>query len=115
MSLKLVALAGATLALCALVDPAPAAAQAVSCADMYGRVMTLYQAAPLSPAYTQMAAAYSASCLTGASAAPVYLQTNVQAPASPTYSPASDYGYADPAYPLNGSGGYGGRVWSPWR
>ncbi len=107
MPLKLVALAGATLAICASIDPAPAAAQAVNCADMYGRVMALYQAAPLSPAYNQMAAAYAASCLAGTSAAPIYMQTYVQAPAYPTYSydPSSYYGYAD--YPYYGGYGYG--------
>jgi hypothetical protein len=73
MSLKLVALGGAILALCALIDPAPVAAQAVNCADMYGRVMTLYQTAPQSPAYDQTAAAYSASCLAGTSAGPVWI------------------------------------------
>ena len=96
MSLKLAGLAGATLALCALIDPAPVAAQTVNCADMYGRVMALYQAAPLSPAYNQMAAAYAASCLTGAYAAPIYMQTYVQAPAYPTYD-----------YPYYGGYGYG--------
>jgi len=106
MSLKLSAMAGATLVLCASIDPAPTAAQAVNCADMYGRVMALYQAAPLSPAYNQMAAAYSASCLAGTSAAPVYLQTNVQAPYYPPYSYYPPYyGYAD--YPYYYGYGYG--------
>ena len=104
MSLKLAAMAGATLALFASLDPEPAAAQAVNCADMYGQVMALYQAAPLSPAYNQMAAAYSTSCL-GRSAAQVYMQTYVQAPAYPTYAYyPPNYGYAD--YPYYG-GGYG--------
>ncbi|HEV2189643.1 MAG TPA: hypothetical protein VGR70_20710 [Stellaceae bacterium] len=107
MPLKLFALAGATLALCAAIDPMPVAAQAVNCADMYGRVMALYQAAPLSPAYNQMAAAYSASCLAGTSATPLYMQTYVQAPYYQPYSyyPPSYYGYAD--YPYYGGYGYG--------
>jgi hypothetical protein len=105
MSLKLAAMAGATLALCASIDPAPAAAQAANCADMYGRVMALYQAAPQSPAYNQMAAAYGASCLAGTPAAQVYMQTYVQAQAYPTYAYYPPYyGYAD--YPYYG-GGYG--------
>jgi hypothetical protein len=76
---------------------------------MYGRVMALYQAAPLSPAYSQMAAAYSARCLGGTFAAPIYLQTYVQAPYYPTYSyySSSYYGYADPNYPYYGGYGYG--------
>jgi hypothetical protein len=107
MSLKLAAMAGATLGLCISIDPAPVAAQAVNCAGMYGRVMALYQAAPLSPAYNQLAAAYGASCLAGTSAAPVYMQTYVQAPYYPTYSyySSSYYGYAD--YPYYGGYGYG--------
>jgi hypothetical protein len=106
MSLKLAALAGATLALCASIDPAPAAAQTVNCAGMYGQVMALYQAAPLSPAYNQMAAAYGASCLAGTSAAPLYMQTSVQAP-YPTYPSYPSYGYADYPYYGYGYGGYG--------
>jgi hypothetical protein len=66
-------------------------------------LMALYQTAPLSPAYNQMAAAYVASCLP-TSAAPVYPQTYVQS--YPTYSsyPSSYYGYVEPNYPY---GGYG--------
>jgi hypothetical protein len=107
MSLKHVGLAGATLALSISINPAPGSAQAVNCADMYSRVMALYQTAPLSPAYNQMATAYVASCLAGTSAAPVYMQTYVQAPYYPTYSyyPSSYYGYAD--YPYYGGYGYG--------
>jgi uncharacterized membrane protein YgcG len=108
MSLKLAAMAGATLVLCASFDPAPAAAQAVNCADMYGRVMAMYQAAPTSPSYNQMAAAYSASCLAGTPAAQVYMQTYVQAPYYPTYPyyPSyPSYGYAD--YPYYSGYGYG--------
>jgi hypothetical protein len=108
MSLKLVALAGATLALCTLIDPAPVAAQGTTCADLYSRVVALYQTAPLSPAYNQMAAAYVTSCLPRTAAAPVYPQTYVQAPYYPTYDdPASNYGYAEPAYPDYGGYGYG--------
>ena len=107
MALKLAAVAGATLALSASINPAPVAAQAMNCADMYSRVMALYQTAPLSPAYNQMAAAYVASCLP-TSAAPVYPQTYVQS-YYPTYSsyPSSYYGYAEPNYPNYGSYGYG--------
>ena len=106
MSLKLAALAGAIVVLCTSIDPAPVAAQAVNCADMYGRVMALYQTAPLSPAYIQVAATYSASCLAGRPAAQVYMQTYVQAPAYPTYAYYPPYyGYAD--YPYYGGYGYG--------
>jgi hypothetical protein len=66
MSLKLVALVGATLALCAS-NPAPVAAQGVNCTDIYGRVIALYQTAPQSPEYSQTAASFSASCLAGTS------------------------------------------------
>jgi hypothetical protein len=72
MSLKHAALAGAILALCAAVDPAPVAAQPVNCVDLYNRVMAAYQTAPLSPEYNQMAAAYGATCLGGAAAAAAY-------------------------------------------
>ena len=72
MSLKLAALAGVTLALCAS-NPAPVAAQGVNCTDIYGRVIALYQTAPQSPAYDQTAAAYSASCLAATSVAPVWI------------------------------------------
>jgi hypothetical protein len=82
----------------------------MNCANMYGRVMALYQAAPLSPAYNQTAAAYSASCLAGTSAAPLYMQTYVQAPYySPYPYPSSYYGNAEPAYPYYGGYGYGFR------
>jgi len=105
MSLKLTALAGATLALYASIDSVPVAAQSVNCAAMYGQVMALYQAAPFSSAYNQTAAAYSASCLAGTSAAPVYMQTTVQAP-YPTYPSYPSYAYGD--YPYYGYGyGYG--------
>jgi hypothetical protein len=71
MSLKYVALTAATFALCAAVNPTPAAAQALNCGDMYNRVMQIYQAAPQSPEYAQMSATYSASCA-GPSAGSVY-------------------------------------------
>jgi hypothetical protein len=87
MLLKHAGLTLATLTLCAAVDLAPAAAQAPNCAEMYSRTMGLYQAAPASPQYAQMAAAYSASCI-GPSA------TAYPAPAN-GYAPS--YGYA-PAY-----------------
>ena len=51
---------------------------------MYNRVMQLYQVAPQSPEYAQIAGAYSTSCL-GASA-------------GPTYSPVAGPGYYPPAY-----------------
>jgi hypothetical protein len=109
MSLKLAASAGAIVVLYTSIDPAPVSAQVVNCADMYGRVTALYQAAPLSPAYNQMAATYSASCLGGRPPAPVYMQTYVQAPPYPTYAYYLPYyGYAD--YPYYGGYGLGSRL-----
>jgi|ERR1700733_11153280 hypothetical protein len=114
MSLKYVALTAATLALCAAVNPAPAAAQAPNCGDMYNRVMQLYQAAPLSPEYAQMAGAYGARCL-GASAGPAYSPTSGPGYPPPTYGPADGYApgyvYGPPVDIGIGVGVDGGRGW----
>jgi hypothetical protein len=88
MSLKQPAIMLAAVALCAAGGSRPVLAQSGSCVDQYNRVTALYQAAPLSPEYNQMAAAYSARCLAGASAAPP--------PAY--YAGAAGYGYNGPAY-----------------
>jgi len=100
MSLKHAACAGAMLSLCVAITPAPAAAQLMNCGELYTNLMAVYQAAPLSPQYNQLAAAYSASCMAGA----------------PAYAPydAQDYGaydqppsaYAAPDYPYYGGYGY---------
>ena len=110
MLFKLAALTEVACGLCAALNPAPAAAQAPNCGDMYNRVMQLYQTAPLSPEYAQMAAGYSASCV-GTSAGPAYPAAGY---------PASAYGYA-PGYvygpPVSvGIGfGYGGGWGGGWR
>jgi hypothetical protein len=70
----------------------PASAQQ-SCAGYYNQVMATYQMGPNSPQYAQMAADYSARCLSGASAAPnpAYYQ------APNAYSQYQyPYGYAQP-------------------
>src|SRR5580658_2218030 len=105
MSLKHAAFGGAIFALCGALDPAPAAAQAVNCGDLYARVMATYRMAPLSPEYNQMAAYYAASCLAGsASAAPAPAYTPY-----PQYYYPPDYGYAGgPYYDYAYYGGYGG-------
>jgi hypothetical protein len=73
MSLKQPAIMLAAVALCAAAGSAPALAQSESSSvDQYNRVTALYQTAPLSPEYSQMAAAYGARCLAGAPAAPAY-------------------------------------------
>jgi hypothetical protein len=69
MSLKSVAFAAAGLAIFATLDSAPVAAQPVNCTEMYNRMMALYGSAPQSPEYSQMAAAYTGSCVPGAAAA----------------------------------------------
>jgi hypothetical protein len=94
MSLKHAALTAAAFALCAGVNPAPAAAQTANCANMYNGVMQLYQTAPQSPEYAQMAATYSASCV-GASAGPIYPPA-----AGPGYPGPASYapGYVAPGY-----------------
>jgi hypothetical protein len=110
MSLKYVVLTAATFALCAAVNPTPAAAQALNCGDMYNRVMQIYQAAPQSPEYAQMSATYSASCA-GPSVGSVYPSAGY---------PSAGYGYA-PTYvygpPISvGVGfGYGGGWGGGWR
>ncbi|HZT86403.1 MAG TPA: hypothetical protein VFA12_00450 [Stellaceae bacterium] len=53
----------------AALPAAPAAAQ-VNCADLYNRMIALYQTAPQSPEYAQMAASYNGYCVAGASPAP---------------------------------------------
>ncbi len=88
MSLKQPAIMLAAIALCAAAGFAPALAQSGSCVDQYNHVAALYQTAPLSLEYSQMAAAYSARCLAGASAAPP--------PAY--YGSTPGYGYNAPAY-----------------
>jgi hypothetical protein len=88
MSLKQPAIMLAAVALCAAEGSAPVLAQSGSCVDQYNRVTALYQTAPLSPEYNQVAAAYSARCLAGASAA--------QPPAY--YGNTTGYGYNGPAY-----------------
>ena len=87
MSLKQPAIMLAAVALCAAVGPTPVLAQSGSCVDQYNRVTALYQTARLSPEYGQMAAAYSARCLAGASAA-----------LPPAYYGSTGYGYNGPAY-----------------
>jgi hypothetical protein len=100
MSLKQAAIAGAILALCVGAVPEPASAQSPNCVDLYNQVMTVYQAAPQSPEYNQISAAYSANCLVGQSAAATYL------PDYPQYSaPEPYYGY-EPYYPAYGGYGY---------
>jgi hypothetical protein len=63
----------AAIALCVVAGSAPAAAQSGRCTDLYSRVMSLYQTAPYSPEYSQMANYYSSRCLVGGqSASPGY-------------------------------------------
>jgi hypothetical protein len=88
MSLKQPTIVLAAVTLCAAAGSAPVLAQSESCVAQYNRVTALYQIAPLSPEYGQMAAAYSARCLGGAAAAP-----------PPTfYGSTTGYGYNGPAY-----------------
>jgi hypothetical protein len=95
MSLKQPAIMLAAVALCAAAGSAPALAQSGSCVDEYNRVTALYQTAPLSPEYSQMAAAYSARCLAGAAAAPPYYGSSGYGYSSPAYY---GYGYSGPVY-----------------
>jgi hypothetical protein len=98
MSLKQPAIMLAAVALCAAAGSAPALAQSESCVAQYNRVTALYQIAPLSPEYSQMAAAYSARCLGGAAAAPppaYYGSTTGYGYNGPAYY---GYGYSAPAY-----------------
>src|SRR5580704_5143279 len=95
MSLKSIALAAAGLAVSATLDIAPVAAQTVNCTDMYNRMMALYGTAPQSPEYSQMAAAYSGTCVAGAAAA--------AAPAPTAGSPGSPNAPADNSLPMRGA------------
>jgi hypothetical protein len=66
-------LAITAVALCIVGGSVPAAAQSERCTDLYGRVVALYQSAPYSPEYSQMANYYSSRCLAGGpSAGPGY-------------------------------------------
>ena len=85
MPLKQPAIMLAAAALCAAAASTPVLAQSLGCQDQYNRVMALYQTAPLSPEYSQMAAAYSARCLAGASAAPAYSGSPGYSSSAPTY------------------------------
>jgi hypothetical protein len=112
MSLKPVALTVAALALGTAIHTTPAAAQPVNCPAMYNQVMALYQSAPASPEYAQMAASYSASCVGGGGyAGPAY------SPPYYGYAPAYPDPYYAPGYvygPPVGVGigfGFGGRGW----
>jgi len=95
MSLKHAAVAGAIVALCVGAVPKPASAQIPDCADLYNQAITIYRAAPQSPEYAQIAAAYNANCLAGATAA---------FPNPSEYQP--NYGYAEPQYPSYAGYGY---------
>ena len=94
MRFKQPAIVLAAAVLCAAADPTPVAAQQpVNCVDLYNRVMAVYQTAPLSPEYNQMAAAYSATCLAGASAArayPAYYPRYYPNITRPNISPTTD-------------------------
>lgn len=52
----------ATLTLLVALHSSSALAQALSCPDLYNRLMALYRTAPQSAEYSQMAATYNASC-----------------------------------------------------
>jgi hypothetical protein len=95
MSLKQPAIMLAAVALCGAAGSAPALAQFESCAAQYNRVTALYQTAPLSPEYSQMAAAYNARCLAGAPAAPAYYGSTGYGYNGPVYY---GYGYNAPVY-----------------
>jgi len=95
MSLKQPAIMLAAVALCVAAGSAPVLAQSEGCLGQYNRLMALYQTAPLSPEYSQMAAYYSARCLAGASAGPAYYGNTGYGYNSPgNYS----YGYNAPYY-----------------
>jgi hypothetical protein len=98
MSLKQPAIVLAAVALCATAGSAPALAQSESCVAQYDRVTALYQIAPLSPEYSQMAAAYSARCLAGASAAPPLVYYGSTTGYGYNGPPYYGYGYNAPAY-----------------
>ena len=95
MSLKQPTIMLAAVTLCAAAASTPVLAQSEGCRDQYNRVMALYQTAPLSPEYGQMAAAYSARCLAGAPAAPAYYGSTGYGYNGPAYY---GYGYSAPAY-----------------
>jgi hypothetical protein len=97
-------LAAAVVVAVGAAGSAPASAQSPNCVDLYNRVMAVYQTAPLSPEYNQMAAAYGATCLGGAAAAAAYPSYYPQYYA-PGYQPY--YGYAEPDYAYYGGYGYG--------
>jgi len=72
-SFKGPALALAAIALVVAAGSTPAAAQSERCTHLYGRAMALYQAAPYSNEYSQMANYYTSRCLAGSpSAGPGY-------------------------------------------
>jgi hypothetical protein len=96
MSLKHTTCAAAILSLCVAIAPAPAAAQLMNCAELYTNLMAVYQAAPLSPQYNQLIAAYSTNCL---AAAPAYAPFDAQDSGAYDQPPAA---YAEPAYPYYG-------------
>ena len=95
MSLNQPAIMLAAVALCAAAGSTPVLAQSEGCRDQYNRVTALYQTAPLSPEYSQMAAAYSARCVAGASAGPAYYGSTGYGYNGPAYY---GYGYNAPAY-----------------
>ena len=95
MSLKQPVIMLAAVALCAAAGSTPALAQSESCVDQYNRVAALYQTAPLSPEYSQMAAAYNARCLTGVPVAPAYYGSTGYGYNNPAYN---GYGYSAPVY-----------------
>jgi len=107
MSLKQRAVVLAAAIFCVAAGSTRVVAQTTNCVDLYNRVMAVYQTAPLSPEYNQMAATYGASCLAGAAAAapaypsyyPQYYAPYYQPPYYPAYS-----GYAEPFYPYYGYG-----------
>src|SRR5271154_1712081 len=113
MSLKHAALTAAAFALCAVAEPAPAAAQAPNCGAMYNRVMQLYQTAPQSLEYAQMAAAYSASCV-GPSAGPAYAPGYGPGYYPPPYGYAPGYDYGPPVGVVIGGGWGGGWRGGGW-
>ncbi len=93
MSLKQPAIMLAAVALCAAAGSTPVLAESGGCRDQYNRVMALYQTAPLSPEYSQMAASYNARCLAGASAGPAYYGSTGYG-----YNSPANYGYQRVAF-----------------
>ncbi len=69
--------------------------------------MALYQTAPLSPEYNQMAASYSARCLAGASAGPAYYGSTGYGSNSPANYGYGSNGPANYGYGSNGPAYYG--------